>query len=282
LALYLSPHQVKQILKEPDLLKPGARLANVSILFSDIANFSKISQRMKPEDLVRLLNEYYEAAIGCVHKTDGTVMNLIGDAIFAIWNAPQEQPDHQQRACQSALLLNANLIRFEASNRGLPLRTRIGLHPGTVCVGNIGSSHHFDFTAIGDAVNMASRLEGLNKHLGTNILATRNLQKEVEHTIVTRLVGHFKFKGFDSVVEVYELIAMTDAEEVTKPWRESFAKGIWNFQRQNLAEAVVNFQETLALRKEDGPSRFYLAEVAKLNGKNLGQEWMGEIDLTEK
>ena len=134
---------MQQILKHPDLLKPGATQKTVSILFSDIASFSKISERMNPDDLVKLLNDYYEAAIGCVHQTDGTVMNLIGDAIFAIWNAPQEQADHQERAVRAALLLNEKLLHFDTASLNLPLRTRIGLHTGVVCVGNIGSSTHF-------------------------------------------------------------------------------------------------------------------------------------------
>ena len=114
LALYLSPHQAKQILKQPELLKPGAKKETTSILFSDTANFSKSSQRMEPNDLVQLLNNYYEAAIGCIHQTDGTVVNLVADAILAIWNAPQPQSDHQERACRAALLLNQQLVHFQS------------------------------------------------------------------------------------------------------------------------------------------------------------------------
>ncbi len=282
LALYLSPQQARRILKQPELLKPGARMDTITILFSDIANFSKISQRMGPEDLVRLLNSYYETAIACVHETDGTVVKLIGDAILAIWNAPESQPDHFERGCRSAILLNEKLAHFEAASTSLPLHTRVGLHTGDACVGNIGSSTRFDYTAIGDAVNLASRLEGLNKQLGTKILISREGQRALDGKIVSRLVGHFKFKGFDSVTEVHELLSNLDSSERSKSWRESFARGLWNFQRKQFAEAEVNFRQTLSLRSDDGPAAYYLERIAELRTSPLRADWMGEIDLREK
>ena len=282
LELYLSPQQVKQILKTPALLKPGAEQKTVSILFSDIAGFSKISERMDPDDLVKLLNQYYETAISCVHQTDGTVMNLIGDAIFAIWNAPQEQPDHHARACRAALLLNEALVKFESASLSLPLRTRVGLHTGVVCVGNIGSSKRFAYTAISESVNLASRLEGLNKQLGTNILATREIQKTAGDQLVSRLVGHFKFKGFDQVVEVYEMIGTQESEEATRLWRQSFAAALRYFQRQSFDEADDGFRKTLELHPKDGPSQFYLERLPALKANAPASEWLGEVDLREK
>ncbi len=282
LELYLSPQQVKQILKTPALLKPGATQKTVSILFSDIAGFSKISERMDPDDLVKLLNQYYETAIHCVHQTDGTVMNLIGDAIFAIWNAPQEHPDHHERACRAALLLNQALVQFESASLNLPLHTRVGLHTGVVCVGNIGSSKRFDYTAIGESVNLAARLEGLNKQLGTNILATREIQKTAGDKLVSRLVGHFKFKGFDQVVEVYEMIGTVESEEGTRAWRQSFAAALSRFQRKAFDEAAEGFRKTLELHPADGPSKFYLDRLPALQANAPAADWFGEVDLREK
>lgn len=283
LEFYLSPQQVRQILKTPALLKPGAELKTVSILFSDIAGFSKISERMDPDDLVKLLNNYYQQAIACVHETGGTVMNLIGDAIFAIWNAPQEQPDHQERAARAALLLNQALVKFESNSQSLPLHTRVGLHTGPVCVGNIGSSVRFDYTAIGESVNLASRLEGLNKQLGTNILATRDIQKAVGERLASRLIGHFKFKGFDQVVEVHEMLGEATESGASRPWRESFAAALNRFQRRAFAEAREGFEKTRALHGGvDGPSEFYLERIAAFQTSPPPAEWFGEMDLREK
>ncbi len=282
MGLYLSPAQVKHILKRPDLLKPGAVQQTVSILFSDIAGFSKVSERMAPDDLVNLLNNYYETAISCVHHHEGTVMNLIGDAIFAIWNAPQEQPDHQERACRAAVQLQEKLVEFDGRQGGLPLRTRVGLHTGLVCVGNIGSSTHFDYTAIGESVNMASRLEGLNKQLGTNILATRDIQKAAEGHLPTRLVGHFKFKGFDQVIEVHEFLSKHDLEGLPPGWLETFGQALNRFQRMAFKESEALFQSVLESNPKDGPTKFYLKRVAELRQNPPRETWMGEITLGEK
>ena len=282
LSLYLSPHQVKQIIKQRGHLEPGGKQQTVSILFSDIENFSNISERMEPNDLVRLLNGYYEIAIGCVHQTEGTVMKLIGDAIFAIWNAPQEQPDHPARACRAALLLNEQMTRFDSASAHLQLRTRVGLHTGLVCVGNIGSTTRFDYTAIGESVNIASRVEGLNKHLGTNILVTGEIQRTIEGRMITRLVGNFRFKGFEKSLEVYELISTTEGGESSEPWRRTFEQAWLHFQRRQFPEAAAGFRETLRLRPNDGPALYYLGKIDEFQTRALPAEWRGEIELAEK
>ncbi len=282
LALYLSPGQVQQILKRPELLKPGVEQREVSILFSDIAGFSKISERMLPEDLARLLNDYYETTISSVHETGGTVVNLIGDAILAVWNAPQGQDDHRERACRAATLLGEKLIVFDASQQNLRLKTRIGLHTGIASVGNIGSSSHFDYAVIGENVNLASRLEGLNKYLGTSILATRPIQKSVEKQIVNRFVGHFRFKGLDQVTEIYELLLSDGQKPPGGEWLQPFAQGIHFFQRAGFAEAEKHFRSVLALKAGDGPSEFYLKKIEEFSTHPPKAEWMGEIDLGDK
>ena len=131
LGAHLSPKLVKRMVKEPALRQLGGLKQEVSILFTDIANFSRISETMPPDELVRLLNRYFEITIGCVRDADGTVIKLIGDAIFAVWNAPIEQPDYRERACQAALRLREQLVDFESDQNRLPLRTRVGLHAGT-------------------------------------------------------------------------------------------------------------------------------------------------------
>ncbi len=280
LALYLSPAQVQDILRRPELLKPGVEQREVSILFSDIANFSKICERMLPEDIAQLLNAYYEATIACVHETGGTVMNLIGDAILAIWNAPQAQPDHRERACRAATALARKLVEFDANQQNLQLRTRIGLHTGIVSVGNIGSSSHFDYAVIGENVNLASRLEGLNKYLETTILATRQIQKPVEQQLSNRFVGHFKFKGFDQVAGIYEFFASEAPSESS--WQKDFAEGLHCFQRAAFAEAREKFNAVLKAKPGDGPSKFYLQKIEEYSAAPPKSGWMGEIDLDSK
>ncbi len=282
LEYYLSPKQVRNIMRSPELLSRGGQKQRVSILFSDIANFSRFSERMDPESLVTLLNQYYDEAIAHVHQTDGTVVKLIGDSIFALWNAPQPQADHQERACRAALLLQAGAVQLSERPGTPPLRTRIGLHTGEACVGNVGSADRFDYTAIGEAVNLASRLESLNKTLGTSILATRDALKGLESRIASRCLGYFRLKGFDSVVEVHEVLGDGADQNDAAQWRARFELALHHFQRGELEKARSAFAETLALRPDDGPARFYLDHLAERPPGPLPPEWTGEINLKEK
>ena len=282
LALYLSPKQVERILKDPSMRQPGGSKQVISILFSDIAGFSLISEQLDPTDLVLLLNKYYETTIRCIHQTEGTVVDIIGDAIFAIWNAPEAQPDHREKMLQAAVLFQENVKHFNGRELAFPLRTRVGLHTGEVVVGNVGSSEHFDFTAIGENVNLASRLEGLNKQLGTDILLTRAAIPEAQSAWALRPLGKFQFKGFANVVEVIELLVSAGATETTKPWMELFATGMAHFQNKEFVLAKECFNQTLVLRPHDGPSTFYLKQIEDLSSHTLPANWSGEIALKEK
>ena len=273
------PIRVKQLLKQPDLLKPGAKLQRVSILFTDISNYSLISESTVLKDLEKMLNQYFEAALGAVHETEGTVIKLIGDAIFAVWNTPEEQADHQERACRTALRLKDQLILYDAQNKNAPMKTRAGLHTGEALVGNFGSTQRFDYTVMGDAVNLAARLEGLNKHLGTLILATRDFQMAIEDRFVTRSVGVFRFKGIARGVQVFEMVGTPDCAEATKSWREAFGDGLHKFRRR-IRGSREGFRRNAAAECQDGPSQFYLRQIKRFHDKPP-DEWTGEVSLDE-
>ncbi len=282
LGLYLSPKQVQRILKEPGLRQPGGSKQVVSILFSDIAGFSRISEQLDPQELVQLLNAYYEKTIRCIHQTDGTIVDIIGDAIFAIWNAPELQPDHQKKMLEAALAFQQNVTQFNGKQGGLALRTRVGLHTGEVVVGNVGSTEHFDYTAIGENVNLASRLEGLNKQLGTDVLMTRAAISPAGGDWLLRPVGKFQFKGFENYVEVIEFVVIAGTPESARPWLESFAVALAELGNKNFDAAETGFKRTLELRADDGPSNFYLKQIADLRTHTLTENWAGEISLKEK
>jgi adenylate cyclase len=296
LTAHLSPKLVKRLVNDASLRAVGGSRQEISIMFSDIANFTRISESMSSDDLVRLMNKYFEAALECIHETDGTVVKLIGDAIFAIWNAPVEQPDHRERACSAALHLREKIVEFNAEHLNLPLRTRVGLHTGDACVGNIGSSNRFDYTALGDSINLTSRLEGLNKYLGTSVLVTREIQRAMEDALVWRPVGHFRLKGFGRAVEVFELISAPEHAGQSCVWREQFAHALHDFRERRFDEAAAKFQATIESRRgvepefttgttletTDGPSRFYLEKIAELRAHPPSGEWIGEVELAEK
>ena len=296
LAAHLSPEVVKKLMDDPALRHPGGSQQEVSILFSDTANFSGISSRLLSDDLVRLVNKYYETALQCIHQQQGTIISLLGDAIFAIWNAPVPQVDHRERACRAALRLREELEKFSAGEFNLPFRTRIGLHAGTACVGNIGSSAHFEYTALGENTNLCSRLEGLNKYLGTGVLVTREVQHVVENAMAWRQVGHFRLKGLTRIVEVYELIGPLDQAETSRPWRDEFSAALQEFRRRHFDTAAQRFRRASKLRGTaeptvipvnctgpgDGPSQFYLEAIEALRRRPPGPDWLGEVELGEK
>lgn len=280
LSLYLSPKLVKKFTKDPTLLKPGAVKHLLTILFTDIAGFTTISEGMDPDELARLMNEYFQTAVhNCIHATDGTVVKYIGDAIFAFWNAPELQGDHAYLACDAALRFRA--LKALKVN-GHELITRIGLHTGVANVGNFGSDTRVDYTAIGENINLASRMEGLNKYTGTVVLITADTQREVGSRLLTRYLGLFRLKGFEKAVGVYELVGRPEQEAESRELRERFARALEKFMKRDFAGAEDSFRQTLEVSPEDGPARFYLEQIEELLAAEPPAEWKGEIILKDK
>jgi adenylate cyclase len=279
LELYLSPKLVKKFAKNPKLLQPGAEKQMLTILFSDIASFTNISEGMDSDELARLMNNYFQNAVArCIHHTDGTVVKYIGDAIFAFWNAPDPQGDHQFRACEAALRFHQLKFEFD----GKPLVTRIGLHTGVANVGNFGSTTRIDYTAIGENINLASRMEGLNKYLGTRVLITAETQEGIGARLVTRCLGLFRLKGFEKSVGVFELMGWPADDAASRSLRESFADALQKFQRRDWDQAEAAFRCVLQASPGDGPSDFYLKHIEEVRTTPPPPQWRGEIELKEK
>ena len=280
LALYLSPKLVKKFSKDPKLLKPGAEKQLLTILFSDIAGFTTISEGMDSDDLARCMNDYFQTAVhNCIHSTDGTVVKYIGDAIFAFWNAPDLQNDHSFRACEAALRFRDQPAQYM---NGKELVTRIGLHTGVANVGNFGSMTRVDYTALGENINLASRMEGLNKYLGTRVLITEETQHAAGPKIVTRHLGLFRLKGFEKAVGVYELSGFAEQAEETRELRERFAAALSALATKDFNAAEAAFRHVLELHPKDGPALFYLEQIEELRTETLPADWRGEITLKDK
>jgi len=285
-AMYVSPAVVKQIVRNPEMLKPGASKCELSVLFSDIANFTTMSEGMDPSDLARLMNNYFEGAVNnCIQATNGTVVKFIGDAIFAIWNAPVVQPDHRERACRAAILLRDKVTDFDFKKPGLEdleVRTRIGLHCGEASVGNFGSSKRVDYTAFGENINLSSRMEGLNKYMGTSILATGDILKPVAHLFAARFLGRFVLKGFNKNVDVFELIDTADRAIASQPLRDQFDQALKKFHARDWDGAETAFREILEQYPKDGPAKFYLKHLPEIRAEPPAADWEGEVELKEK
>jgi adenylate cyclase len=186
----------------------GGVKVEATILFSDIAGFTTISERNTPEVISRLLNKYMTAMTRIITRHNGTVDKFIGDGIMAFWGAPLADPEHALNACRAALAMQERLapLNRELRELGLPeVSFRVGVNLGEVIVGNMGSEELFDYTVIGDAVNLASRLEGANKQFGSQILISSFLYERVRERVEATLLGMINVKGKTDSVEVYAL-----------------------------------------------------------------------------
>lgn len=280
LSMYLSPKLVKKFSSDKDLLKVGAKKQMLTILFTDIANFTSISENVEGDQLATHMNQYFQSAVSnCIHFTDGTIVKYIGDAIFAFWNAPDGQIDHAMRGCEAALRFRDQPPQYI---NGQLLVTRIGLHTGEANVGNFGSTSRVDYTAIGENINLASRMEGLNKHLGTEVLITGSAHEGIAGRLVTRFLGTFQLKGFEKAVPVFELAGQLDQLEKLRPLHEAFAGAVELFQQKKLSETEAAFRRILETYPKDGPTKFYLKFLTELQEHPLPEDWNGEIELKEK
>jgi len=280
LRLYLPARLVKKFASDPTLLRPGAKKQQLTILFSDIASFTSITEGMDPDQLAKLMNAYFQSAVDdCIHFTEGTIVKYIGDAIFAFWNAPDPQDDHPYRAAEAAL-------RFRDQDQhefnGKKVITRIGLHTGEANVGNFGSTTRVDYTAFGENINLASRMEGLNKYLGTRVLMTGDTYQGIGSRMVTRHLGLFRLKGFAKAVNVYELMDRPENGQKTSDLRQRFDEALQCFSKKDFAAAEAAFRRVLELNPQDGPSHFYLEHIQDHRLDLLPPDWKGEITLKDK
>jgi adenylate cyclase len=197
---------VKQIVDDPTKLVLGGERRDMSLLFTDIHGFTTMAEGLDPKDVGRVLNSYLDGMTGAIKRHEGTIDKFIGDAVFALWNAPLDVSDYATKAVRCALEMDAFTERFRVkmNEEGIPLSyTRIGVHAGAAAVGNFGSRDRFSFTASGDAVNAASRLEGLNKTFGTR-LCVSDAAKVLCHGITFRPMGSVILKGKTEALDVWE------------------------------------------------------------------------------
>ena len=282
LGLYLSPKLVRKFAHDKDqsFTRPGAIKTELTIFFSDIAGFTSVSEGMDSDELAHTMNHYFQDSVGnCIFPTDGTGVKYIGDAIFAFWNAPDPQPDHARRACDAALRFRTQRI-IEVN--GKPLITRIGLHTGVANVGNFGSTQRMDYTAIGENINLASRMEGLNKHVGTETLVTEATYSRVSDQFLFRPLGRFVLKGFEQAFGVYELCGTLDRAPEFAGLHAAFATALAAFQAGQLEAARDGFLAVQARWPDDGPTQLYLRTLQELAEEPPTGPWSGAIELKEK
>ncbi len=282
---YMSPVVVDQVTKDPSKLKLGGEKREMTVLFSDIRGFTTISEKLKPEELVALLNDYLTPMTDLVFENAGTIDKYMGDAIMAFWGAPLTQPDHARRACRTALQMMRRLHELQKGweEQGLPhLDIGIGLNSGPMAVGNMGSLQRFDYTVMGDNVNLGSRLEGINKEYRTNIIVSEFTEKLVREQMVCRELDAVRVKGKNEPVHIFELLGEVGEESSSLALKGRFEEGLAAYRAQQWDEAEEHFRGCFAIRPEDGPSIVYLERVAALREDPPGEGWDGVFVMKTK
>ena len=280
---YVSSSLVEMITAHPERLRLGGEKVELTVLFSDLAGFTTISEDLSPEELIQLLNEYFTAMTDVIFACQGTVDKYIGDAIMAFWGAPLPVAKPAALACQAALAMQQALAPLQDrwQHQGRPrLEARLGLHTGPAIVGNVGSRERFNYTVMGDTVNLASRLEGVNKIYGTHILLSHSTYLQVQDEFLCREIDSVQVKGRHQPVAIYELLGRL-AERPRWPWLETFAAALAAYRAGDWLRADNLLQEVLVQQPGDPPS-LCLQQRIRLYREHPPPDWQGVFKLDTK
>jgi len=283
---YMAAEVVDEIMRNPASIKLGGEKKELTVFFSDVAGFTTISEKLDPEDLVFLLNEYLSSMTDIILRNRGNVNKYLGDGIMALFGAPRGEPDHASRACVAALENQEALaqLRKEWAARGYPeIVARIGINSGPLVVGNMGSQARMEYTVMGDSVNLASRLEGANKFYDTLILLGPRTYELAQPDIEAREVDMLRVKGKLEPVVVYELLARKGTLSAEKQRVVGlYQDGLAAYKRREFVRAKEHFEAALALDPSDGPSKVYLHRVQEYLATPPPPDWNGVYVLQSK
>jgi adenylate cyclase len=284
---FVSPEVIRRLLANPKLVEP--RKTNVTVMFSDIRGFTTISEKLDAQDLALFLNEYLLDMTQIVFKHQGTLDKYIGDAVMAFWGAPYEEPDHAIRSCEAALdmIERVRTLQKKWEAEGKPhLEIGIGLNTGVASVGRMGSSLRRGYTALGDAVNLTSRLEGMNKEYGTSILVSQSCYEAAKSAgLVFRELDLIRVKGKLQPVTIYQLVGREGEiahDPGTRELLERFAQARSLYCNRSWEQAQHAFESLLAKWPEDGPSRTYWKRCQEYLFEEPPHAWDGVFVMTSK
>lgn len=282
---YVSPGIINQLLQRPELLRLGGEEKELTAMFCDIRGFTTISEELSPSALVDLLNEYLSEMTEVIFRHWGTLDKYIGDAIMAFWGAPYPQPDHAERACLAGLEMLQALGRLQSrwEVQGRPrMDVGIGINTGPMLVGNMGSRRRFNFTVMGDNVNLASRLEGLNKTFGTRLIVSETTCQAVQPKMLLRELDLIRVKGKNKPVKIYELLGLAEDGERLRPFVQRFHSALEAYRARQWHTAIGLFGELLRDYPHDGPTRVFVQRCWDLIEQPPEAEWDGVYVMKTK
>lgn len=287
---YISPELVEELIKTPEMIKLGGEKKELTAFFSDIAGFTTISEKLTPEELVEYLNDYLSVMSEIILRNNGTIDKYIGDAIMAIFGAPLFSEKNAEDACYAALEYQEklDLFRKKCASNGKPLiYARIGINTGEMIVGNmgcnIGKNKKFNYTVIGDEVNLASRLEGINKFYKTSIIISEGTYKKVRKNFEVRFLEKVVVKGMEKSVEIYELVGEKNKiDEKVKEKNKIFEAGIELYRKKMWIEANKKFQDVINIDINDGPAELYRKRTEEYVKNPPDDNWSDVYIFKEK
>jgi len=282
---YVAPSVVEEIIKHPDRLRLGGERRELTIFFCDIRDFTTVSESLDPEELANVLHNFLNPMSKIVVKNGGTIDKFMGDAIMALYGAPIHYPDHASRACNTAveMIETLKLLDQEWGKEGRPtLKIGVGINSGMVAVGNMGSDTLFDYTAIGDNVNLAARLEGLNKYYGTNIIISGSTAAALDHQFILRELDLVRVKGKKQPVAIFELLGKAPPDPDLEKFLELYHQGLERLRQRQWEESANAFSSALRLQPQDQHCQRYLNLAQQFQAEPPGPEWQGLSIMQEK
>jgi adenylate cyclase len=283
---YMAPSVVNQLIQSPEKLVLGGEKRVITAFFSDVQGFTGISEKLTPVELVELLNEFLTEMTDIILAHEGTVDKFEGDAIIALFGAPNPLVNQAEVACRSCIEMQKRLAQLRAKWKaeGRPeLKMRIGLCTGPAVVGNMGSKNRMDYTMMGDTVNIAARLEGVNKAYECFTLVSESTFSKIGNNIVGREIDSINVVGKKEPITIYELIGYP--EDVDAPRHETldnYARGLNAYRKQDWNRALVFFNQALSAIPDDGPSKTMLARCNDYKVNPPGKDWNGAYSMLTK
>jgi adenylate cyclase len=264
---------VRSLLSQGVEAKPGGSIKELTVMFIDVVGFTGLSERMG-DHVVPLLSRYLDAVSEVIVANGGTIDKFIGDAVMAFWGAPTAQQDHAVRCCRAALACRKAIETAGVNDdRDHPLQIRIGVNSGSMLVGNIGSELRLNYTVIGDAVNVASRLEGACKQYGTQILIGAETARLVRDMFIVREIDNIAVYGRTEGLAVYELIGLAELSGESRDWITSYEEGLSRYRQRDFAGAIIHLEAVLGRRPNDRPASLLLERCQRLQQSGVDEKW---------
>jgi adenylate cyclase len=282
LGFYLPDNIADQLSANIESIHSSHQIVFGICLSTDAEQYSSLAESMVPKELGNFMNRYYETIFKPIKQHGGVVSDVVGDSVLAIWISAYPESVLKQGACTAALEISREMQKFNQESVNFKLPTRIGLHSGHILMGNIGAIDHYEYRPVGDIVNTASRIEGLNKYLKTQILVTKDVINNLDG-FFTREIGEFKLAGKTKPVIIHELVCrLEEANEQQRSAYVFFTVALELFRKRSWDEAIGEFKETINILGSDGPSEFYIKLCRQNKEFDPGELWDGVILMEKK